>query len=381
MATSLPGAASAARANSAPDEEIRHTFVGGSEAFELLNEKQYGRGCARALAYRKLRTPEDVQHLGADEKAVALGAILNRGHRLEDLAAQLYMEQTGRSVIRRRKLVHNPDHPGAAVHTDRIICAHRIVDNGTLTEEMRPTGDAEIKSHGEGPFYHILRGGLPPAHNLQIQWSLFCTGHTWGAFIILGVFGGLPLRHFDVERDQALMNIFAHAVENFWNTLKAGDLPPQLSDPADLRCKVCPYRLTCRGEALDAFEHNFLLKNQERKKPLVRIENAELDEALGDRAVIMSEIAALTSESEKDPGALQLVNNRIRELLTEAGITDDAEISERWRIYQTEGAWSGLDQQRLKTEQPEIYKKFYIEKRPTGHKNMRVFAVGKKRAA
>jgi len=30
--------------------ESRRKFIGGSEAYKLLNEEQYGQGCARALA-------------------------------------------------------------------------------------------------------------------------------------------------------------------------------------------------------------------------------------------------------------------------------------------------------------------------------------------
>lgn len=355
--------------DSRPDAEEMFSCIGGSEAFELLGEKQYERGCARALGYRKLRTPKDVEHVSAEDRAMRMGAIFSRGHILEDVAAQLFMQATGRAVIRRKRLVRHPDHPGAGVHTDRIILAHRIL--GQNVDETRPTGDCEIKTHGEGPFFHILRNGLPPAHNLQLQWSMFCTQHVWGSFVILGVFGGLPLRYFDVERDAALMNIFADAVENFWNTLKAGDLPPQLPEANDIRCKVCPYRLTCRGEALDPEEYLHLLKDRERKIPLVRIKNEELDEALGDRALILSEKEALEE-------SLELVMARIRELL---GDEDAAEVSDRWRIYQTEGAWSGLDQQRLRTEEPEIFKKFYISQRPTGKKRMRVYAIGEKRSA
>jgi predicted phage-related endonuclease len=264
------------------------------------------------------------------------------------------------------------------VHTDRIILAHRIVENGELTDQTRPTGDAEIKTHGEGPFYNILRNGLPAGHNLQLQWSLFCTGHSWGAFIIMGVFGELPLKHFDVERDPELMNIFAAEVDKFWATLKAGDLPAQLADASDVRCKVCPYRLTCRGEALDPEEYHRLIDERNGKRALTPINNDELDQALADRALIKSEIEALIGESEEDPGALILVNRRIKELL---GEVDAATVNKHWRVYCSENTWSGLDVQRLKAEHPEIYKQYYISKKPTGTKQLKVYAMHDGRVA
>jgi predicted phage-related endonuclease len=354
------------------DSVSRNDYVGGSEAFELLSQKQYGRGCARALAYRKLQTPEDVPMASARDRALSMRAILNRGHLLEDLVARLYMDRTGRAVIRRQRLVRNPDHPGAGVHTDRIVLAHRIVENGELTDQTRPTGDAEIKTHAEGPFYNILRSGLPAGHNLQLQWSLFCTGHLWGAFIIMGVFGELPLKHFDVERDPELMNIFAYEIDRFWNTLKAGDLPAQLPDASDVRCKVCPFRLTCRGEALEPAEYRRLLDEHEGKRALTPVNNDELDQALADRALIMSEIEALSSEDDEEPGALQLVTRRIKELL---GDTEAATVNGHWKVYCSENSWSGLDTQRLKAEHPEIYKQYFIDKRATGTKRLKVYAL------
>jgi len=347
----------------AADKQERLSYIGGSEAYELLNERQYGRGCARALAYRKLETPEDVPTASARDRAISMRALYKRGHILEDVAAQLYMQDTGRSLIRRRRLIRNPDLPGAGVHTDRLIVAY---------DEEHPTGDAEIKTHAEGVFLNILRNGLPPAHNLQVQWSLFCTGHVWGAFIILGVFGELPLKHFDVRRDTALMNIFRDAATNFWQGLKAGYLPPQLPDASDVRCKVCPYRLTCRGEMLDPAEYRRLMREREGKRALTELNNDELDQALADRALILSEMEALDHDNDEDPGALQLVTKRIKALM---GETEAAAVNKHWKVYCSDHLWSGLDIARLRSEQPEIYQRYYIKERPTGTKRLRVYAM------
>ena len=347
----------------APDADQRHTFIGGSEAFELVGEKQYGRGCARALAYRKLQTPEDAPSASLRDRAISMRAIFKRGHLLEDVAAHLYMDNTGRALIKRNRVVRHPDLYGAGVHTDRIILAF---------DDEHPTGDAEIKTHAEGPFLNILRSGLPPAHNLQLQWSLFCTGHQWGAFIILGIFGEMPLKHFDVQRDAALMNIFKDATTNFWNGLKAGYLPPQLPDASDVRCKVCPYRLTCRGESLDPAEYRRLMREREGKRALTEVNNDELDQALADRALILSEIEALDHDNDEDPDALQLVTNRIKELM---GDTEAAAVNKHWKVYCVDHLWSGLDIKRLRAEQPEIFKRYYIDKKPTGTKRLTVYAM------
>lgn len=345
-----------------PSHEIRHTFIGGSEAYELLNEKQYGKGCVRALGYRKSQVAEDFEERAG--RGVTLAGIFRRGHLLEDIIAKLYMEDTGRSLIRRERIIRARDYPGAAVHTDRIILSDALAN--------RPTGDAELKSHGEGPFLGILRNGLPPGHNLQLQWSLFCTGHTWGAFIILGVFGELPLKHFDVARDEAVIDIFKRETDKFWNTLAQGELPPQPFGPDDVRCKVCPWRFTCLGESeLDHEELQRLRAERDNKTPLRTVQDEELGDLLLNRALIQSEIAALDSDKEDDPGALQLVTERIKELM---GDTEAALVNGQWRVYSQPNFWSGVDQQKLRVEAPEVYKKFFV-RRATGKKRLQVHPV------
>lgn len=342
-----------------PDAAIAHTFIGGSEAFELLSQPTYGRGCERALAYRKKETLPDFPEV-VDAKRLGL---FRRGHRLEAVAASMYTEQTGRVLVRKRGLRRHPDHRGAGVHTDRII----------LTVDDRGTGDAEIKTHGEGPFLNIMKNGLPPAHNLQLQYSLWITGHKWGVFIILGVFEDLPLKHFEVEADPEIQRIFSRKVDEFWHGLSLNRLPAQLPDENDQRCKLCPWRLTCRGSQLDPDE--LLRVMHERTRPLKIVNSEELDQALYDYALIRSEINALNNESEEDPGALQLVSRRIKELVGE----DEALlVNSRWKVYSSDSIWSGIDSKRLKVEEPAIYERFYVRGRHTGGKRLSVYAVGER---
>ena len=340
----------------------RKNYIGGSEAHALLNESLYGSGCARELGYDKSGTPEDVSRADAKKLALSTKEIMEAGHDLEDIAVERHMRTTARTLIRRNRLVMHPLHAGAAVHTDRII----LKGNG------KPTGDCEVKSKGEGPFLNILRNGVPSGHLVQLQWSLWITGHSWGSIVIMGVMSGLPMKYFDVDADITLHEIFARETEKFWQTLKAGNLPPQLPDPHDLRCRICRFRLTCRGESLDPAEYRRLLEEREGRRVLTEVNNDELDTALADRALILSEMQALDHDDAEDPGALQLINTRIRELL---GEVEAAAVNHHWKVYMHDGTWSGLDIQRLRTEQPDVYEKFFVKARPTGRKVMRVYAM------
>lgn len=353
-----------------PDADIRHTFIGASEGFWLLNERQYGLGCRRALAYRKTQTepdfPEREEELTGEALAMHGRGVLQRGNLMESLVAKLYSEETGRTLRASSKLWRNPDHQLAACHLDRLI----------LGTHEHLVGDLEIKTHGEGMFLNILRNGLPPGHLTQIHYAMFCTEHSWGSFAIMGVFGGLPVKWFDIQRDQSMCDIFAREVDAFWNLLAQGRMPEPLADPADSRCKTCAWRLQCRGELLDQEELERLTAEAAGKKALVSLQSEELDQALVDRALILSEIEALTNKDEEEPGALQLVDARIKELMAE---NDAALVNKHWKVYLSPSSYSGLDQQRLKQDEPEIYKKFFISKRATGNKTLRVYPVGEQR--
>lgn len=340
---------------------VCHKFVGGSEVFELLSTPQYGRGCARALGYRKLRVPEDFPERITSSRR----ALFARGHRFENVAAEMYMELTGRKLIRQNNLRIHPDFPGAGVHTDRIV----------LADGDRPTGDVEIKTHAEGPFLHILREGLPVGHSLQLQWSLWITGHTWGAFIVLGFLPEAPLKFFDRDADEDCFEIFAREHDRFWDLVDQGKLPEPLEDPNDMRCKLCPWRLTCRGELIDPAELQRIM--HEKRTPLKVVVDDELAEACEDYTNTRAQIDLLDKES-KDPmelGALQLVTRRIKELV---GDRPGLLVNRKWKILSWDGTWSGLDQQRLKQEQPEIFEKYSISGRRTGNKRLTVSAIEKK---
>jgi predicted phage-related endonuclease len=341
---------------------ICHRFIGGSEVFELLSTRQYGRGCARALGYRKLQVPEDFPERISSSRR----ALFARGHRFEDVAAQMYMELTGRKLIRQNNLRLHPDYPGAGVHTDRIV----------LADDRHSTGDVEIKTHAEGPFLHILREGLPVGHMLQLQWSLWITGHAWGAFIVLGFLPEAPLKYFDIEADPETFEIFAREHDRFWDLVDQGKLPEPLEDPNDVRCKLCPWRLSCRGEQIDPAELQRIM--HEKKTPLKVIVDDELAQACEDYTDTRDEIEDLTHESE-DPmerGTLQLITQRIKELV---GDLPGVIVNRQWKVLCTDGSWSGLDQQRLKQEQPEIYEKYFIRGKATGGKRLTVSSLEKKR--
>lgn len=354
--------------------EGRRKFIGGSEAYQLLNEDQYSKGCSRALAYEKLGVEPDF-----DDVDDEMEALFRRGNILEPVAAAIYKEETGRDIICGPKDENgmpkariNREFPWAGVHVDRTIRAG--------TADVEETGDLEIKTRAEGPYYRMLRVGPFKGDFLQTQWANFVTGHTWSSFIALGVFSSLPSKHYDFAVDQQIIEIFKREGETFANKVWGkGEVPDHPLPADDMRCKTCSWRQTCRGEAQDANAMAFLKEERKAKGDLVQIENADLAQALRDRQLLKAELKTLSNdpdkESDENPvGALQIVEQKIRELQRgpDGQRVEKAFVIGFGKSYLTPTVWSGVDVQKLKVEHPAIYEQVFVKK-PTGSETLRVY--------
>lgn len=338
----------------------RRTFIGGSEITELFNIPQYGKGCARALIYRKNGVETDIDDSPDDQ-------LMQRGQIMEPIAAMLYEDKTNRKVRRPAMNEHglpivqrHKDLPFLGVHTDRFILAGH--------GDVRETGDLEIKSHGEGPWYQIQRKGVPPGHPLQVQHSMLVTGHAWGSFAMIGVFGSLPLDYFDLARDEQTINKIKARATQVWELKERGELPDQLPDADDTRCLTCAYRQVCRGKEVDASAVAFFKKSSKSKDNLVQIADAELTKDVGAFRILQDETKALEE-------ATDLLKAKIRARVEDMGITDgDGYVFPGiGKVTLRTTSWSGLDQKRLKLEKPDTYKEFFIEGRPSETKSLRLW--------
>lgn len=295
------GAPGLAPGRSASDESQlraeRSTGIGGSDAHHLRYEPPWG--CRRKLWFEKRGVPQDYP----DRRPETL-APLARGHRLEDIAAELYAETTERKVrrmgVRRRK-----DAPELLVHADRAIVG---------VEGTASPGVLEVKVPGERTFWQIAREGLPPAYVLQLQWAMMVTDWQWGAFAILWA-DGWRLLHFDVPRDDALCQALAREGRAFWREVEHGPMPSGL--PAeDKRCARCPWRRTCHGTALPA------APPEERDERVDVIADATLEALLAD----YDDARALVAQDEE---LLERVRAAIKQRL---GEREAVEVNGR-RIY------------------------------------------------
>lgn len=337
----------------------RRSYVGGSEVFELLNEPQYARGCHTALAYRKLGVEPDFE-IELDD------ALMKRGNVLEPIAASIYEQMTGRKVRRPPMDEHghaqtrrHPMYPWAAVATDRLI----LTGHGGVTE----VGDLEIKTRDQGPYVRVLRQGPYKGDLLQPQWSMFVTGHRWASLAILGVFGTLPMTYIDSLRDEELMTIFQREGEKFSDTVWGkGELPDPVFPASDARCKVCPWRMTCRGQQIDQDELREVRDMARAARELVQISNADLSRTLND-------LDLLKAEKKSIEVSIDMASQHALMMLADA---DAALVRGYGKVYKMASQANYLDSFALKAQEPDIYERFFV-RRATGGSYLRTYPSNK----
>ncbi len=211
----------------------RRLGVGGSDAHHLFNEPPYG--CQKRLWLDKRDTPPDYPEVVSQS--------MRRGRLLEPTAADEYARVTGRELFVQSAAVSH-SHPWARVNIDRAI---EDPDRGP--DDL---GVLEIKTVNHYLWRRYNKDetqnpGIPAAHIWQIQHGMFVTGSSWGAFAIF--YGGdCALLHWDVERDEALIDQIKDAGDRFWRLVENGPMPDAL-DEIGRACHSCPWRITCRTEA------------------------------------------------------------------------------------------------------------------------------------
>ena len=197
------------------------------EAFLL--ERQAGLGgsdIAAVIGADVFKTPLEVYYdktrpLDVDSPA---NYHMTRGILLEPIFASLW-EKERAAVTHTEPMSRHPVEEWALCHTDRKIYRY---DNG------QEAGVLEVKSPGKGGFQRVLDRGVSEAYIVQLQYSLWVTGRTWGSFAI----GNLehpegPLVTADMERDNDLIGELVPRCREFWHQHVMKGTPPShvIPDP------------------------------------------------------------------------------------------------------------------------------------------------------
>lgn len=220
---------------------------GASDMGSLLNEGDYS--CKRRLFLERLGLfPGDESRLQHH---------VERGKFLEAPVADLYANRTGR-VLRLIGTGYIKEFQFMRANADRLI-----------TSDERGHGVLEIKCPAEHMFRKIKKDGLPLAYILQLQWQMLCYGVSWGSFAVYWA-DGHELLHFDVPRDDVLIESMVEAAKREWQWLQVfqgfltddepftkaeqfypdSAFPPAL-DPYAKACVKCPNYESCHAFAFE----------------------------------------------------------------------------------------------------------------------------------
>lgn len=139
---------------------------------------------------------------------------MKRGIFLEPIIAKIYQEVTGRKLRRRKKVLSHKKFPFLIAHVDREITSNSSGSPGIL----------EIKCPGLRVFSQCKREGLPEYYYVQLQHYLAVTGREWGSFAVFNA-ERWELLHFDVERDDELIDLIIQKDNEFWKLVQDGICP------------------------------------------------------------------------------------------------------------------------------------------------------------
>lgn len=187
----------------------------------LLKRRIGGSTCAQILGHSKYGGPADAY----DEVVAAIeGNIIDpeptvdqeRGRILEPVAAQMYIERTGRTVRRQPQRAH-PDYPFLTCNIDRQILVPSNGDEPLLPLPEASTGVCELKVPRSMKARKIADMGLDDAWVLQLQHNLAVTGYTWGSYGIMNPDEPTKIGVFDIKRDDEWVNgVWLPAMLAFW---------------------------------------------------------------------------------------------------------------------------------------------------------------------
>lgn len=236
---------------------------------------------------------------------------------IEDTIVKIFKKRTGLKVHRLNKEVWNKEHSFLFATPDGRVVGQKA------GLECKNIGIYE-KSKWEGT--------IPDQYMIQCQHGMLATGYE--KWYLAALFSGNRFEHYEIERDQELIDILISKLSLFWNENVLKHIPPkaQSNDGAILTSNF--------PEGLDEAPPIQLGKDTE--KLLEEYENAKYLEKI---------------HKKKKEECSNIFKQRLGD--NKFGWTNDQCITwSRWDIEK-------LDTDKLKSEKPDIYKK-YLKKSKSG---------------
>ena len=199
------------------------------KSIEWLEARQSGIGGSDAAAILGVNPFMTIQELYEDKTTEIkndreLTGPMKRGIVLEPIAADYYVEETGRT-IREQDQKRHPDLNFMIGNVDREIIEGINVDS---------PGILEIKCPGLQVMAKVKAHGLEDYMTTQLMHYLAIYGYNWGSFALFNA-ERWELIHFDLQADRDFISILMEREEEFWNNYVVPRIPPPIDlDAADL---------------------------------------------------------------------------------------------------------------------------------------------------
>ncbi len=196
------------------------------EKHEWLKERQTGIGGSDAsviLGVNPFRTKTELwaEKIADTVTETPATPAMLRGTILEPVAADLYVERTGRHV-RRQPMRRHPEHEFMIGNVDRQILA---------VDGVESTGILEIKCPGLRVMAKVKAHGLSDYMTVQLMHYLGVYGYEWGSFCLFNA-ENWDVVYFDLEADQDFIGAMVEKEGEFWNNhVLTGTAPPEDNEP------------------------------------------------------------------------------------------------------------------------------------------------------
>ena len=280
--------------------KLRKGGIGGSDAGAVCGLNPY----ISQMAVYHDKTTDNIENF--DNEA------MRQGRDLEEYVAQRFTEETGLKVRRSNKMYWSETYPFMYADVDRLIVGE---DAGLECKTVSPYGADKWKD-----------GSIPKHYLIQCVHYMIVTGKR--AWYIAAIIFGQEFIYRKIEWDEALAQYLVAIESDFWENHVAASRMP---DPDGSE--------SCS----DVLEEYFGKNYKTDEVPLSAAMAAKLDR----RQEIMTEMKNLDREKTQ-------LEQEVKVFLDNHEVASNERYRVSWKLVTSDR----LNTKLLKTEQPEIYKKY-----------------------
>lgn len=196
--------------------QLRQRGIGGSDAAHIVLSPEQFRYADPAKIFRDKTT-------ALSPEVESLPCTI--GHELEPLCARLFERETGRHVRRMNQLLVSLSHPFMIANIDRKLCGVSEGLECKCIGQMSARRRIADPETGESRWIDIFESGdagtiftYKPEWYVQIQHYMSVTG--WDKWHLAVIVLNNRFYHYEVPRDEELINILRNAENEFWKLVQ-----------------------------------------------------------------------------------------------------------------------------------------------------------------